>query len=294
MAQQPRIKELTVISGKGGTGKTSLTASFAALADHAVLTDCDVDAANLHLIIKHHTVHREPFISGFAATIDQKRCIGCGLCMSPCTFEAIVKKDEQYIIDQVRCEGCGLCVDICPADAIDFLPAECGMWMVSETDYGPMVHAHLHAAAENSGKLVTLVRKKARSLAEEQHRPLIITDGPPGIGCPVIASLTGTDAVLIVAEPSASAFHDIERVGRLAQSFEIPVFGCINKYDIDVHLSEKIEEFMVSHGYVFSGTVGYDTSIVDAQTKQTHPLEIVSKETRKRIQHIWETVWEHM
>ena len=232
------MKELVVISGKGGTGKTSITASFAVLADRPVIADCDVDASDLHLVLSPQIKECHEFRSGHEAVIRQDDCIGCGECLSHCRFKAVQVSGKpgqraQFFIDPVSCEGCGVCVRFCPEHAIDFPERLCGEWMISETRCGPMVHARLGTAAENSGKLVSTVRREAKRIAKENNSPLIITDGPPGIGCPVIASVTGASLVLAVTEPTVSGEHDLKRVLSLARHFSIPALVCVNKWDIN-------------------------------------------------------------
>ncbi|MGB7629601.1 MAG: ATP-binding protein, partial [Candidatus Deferrimicrobium sp.] len=225
------MKELVIISGKGGTGKTSLTASFVVLADRPVIADCDVDAADLHLVLSPRINERHEFRSGHEAVIRQDDCNGCGTCLADCRFDAVrmngkAAGNATFVIDPVACEGCGVCIRFCPEKAIDFPERPCGEWMISETRCGPMVHARLGVGAENSGKLVSTVRREARRIAEEEHRFLVIVDGPPGIGCPVIASVTGATHVLAVTEPTVSGEHDLERVLSLTRHFSIPAAVC--------------------------------------------------------------------
>lgn len=226
-----KMQELVVISGKGGTGKTSFLASFAVLAADAVIADCDVDAANLHLVLSPQIKKRVEFRSGHEAVIRTKDCQECGKCMELCRFNAVPKNGTKpaYRIDPLACEGCGVCVRFCPAQAIDFPERSCGEWFVSETRCGPLVHAKLGVASENSGKLVSTVRQQAKQLAEETGKNLVLADGPPGIGCPVIASITGATAVLIVTEPTLSGEHDLLRVFSLARHFDLPTYVCVNK-----------------------------------------------------------------
>jgi MinD superfamily P-loop ATPase len=287
------IQEWVVISGKGGTGKTSVTASFAALAaGRAVLADCDVDAADLHLVLTPEIIERHDFKSGREAVIRLNDCTGCGMCAELCRFDAprYVKRPfgkELYEIDPVGCEGCGVCVRFCPSKAIDFPERLCGEWMLSETHCGPMVHACLRAAAENSGKLVATVRREAHRVAEEQGKTLIITDGPPGIGCPVIASVTGAAKVLAVTEPTVSGEHDLERVLQLARHFEIPVSVCVNKWDINPGMAERIERKAESLGADCVGRVRYDKAVTAAQIQQKAVVEIESA-AGDDIRRVWE------
>ncbi|MFA7053749.1 MAG: ATP-binding protein [Kiritimatiellia bacterium] len=273
------IQECVIISGKGGTGKTSVTASFAALsAGRAVLADCDVDAADLHLVLTPKIVAKTDFRSGNEAVIRSEACTGCGTCAELCRFDAIhyVKRPfgkALYEVDPVACEGCGVCVRFCPAKAIDFPERLCGVWMLSETRCGPMVHARLGAAAENSGKLVATVRQEARRVAAERGLPLIITDGPPGIGCPVIASVTGADRVLVVTEPTVSGEHDLARVLQLARHFEVPTFVCVNKWDINPEMTERIEQAARKAGATVAGRIRYDRAVTVAQRAEQAVVE---------------------
>jgi len=264
------ITELVVISGKGGTGKTSITASFAALAaGRAVLADCDVDAADLHLVLTPEILERHDFVNGREAVIRADDCAGCGVCADLCRFDALRQvqcpSDKAiYEIDPVGCEGCGVCVRFCPSKAINFPDRLCGEWMLSETRCGPMVHACLYAAAENSGKLVATVRREARRIAEAKELSLIITDGPPGIGCPVIASLTGASKVLAVTEPTVSGVHDMERVMKLAAHFGVPAAVVVNKADLNAEQAGRIEAIALAHGSRVIGRIPFDRKVNDA------------------------------
>ena len=261
------MKELSVISGKGGTGKTSVMAAFSSLAESMVLCDADVDAADLHLIMEPAVVRGADFQSGNSAAINKDACTECGLCREMCRFDAI---SADYIVNPVDCEGCGVCVHFCPETAIDFPVNTCGEWFVSDTRFGPMVHARLGIAEENSGKLVTLVRQEARKLAEEKNLDLILTDGPPGVGCPVIASIGGASAVLIVTEPTVSGKHDMERVAQLAGHFKIPAMICVNKFDLNLELTRKIENYAKEKGLSCLGRIPFDPvftkAMIQAQT----------------------------
>ncbi len=272
------MKELVVISGKGGTGKTSITASFAILAKRPVVADCDVDAADLHLVLTPTLRERHVFMSGHQAIIMEEVCSNCGVCLPECRFDAIRPPAPKaghstYWIDATACEGCGVCLEICPMDVIDFPERRCGEWMISDTVCGPMVHARLGVAAENSGKLVSTVRQQARRLAEEGNHPIIIVDGPPGIGCPVIASITGASHVLIVTEPSVSGEHDMERVLDLTRHFGIPTSVCVNKWDINVGMTERIEELARQARARVVGRIRYDPSVSLAQLQEQAVVE---------------------
>jgi len=272
------MKELVVISGKGGTGKTSLAASFAVLAHRPVIADCDVDAADLHLVLSPRINERHEFRSGHEAVIRQEDCIGCGACLAHCRFNAVrmngkAAGEATFSIDPVSCEGCGVCVRFCPEKAIDFPERLCGEWMVSNTRCGPMVHARLGLAAENSGKLVSTVRREARRIAEEENHPLVIVDGPPGIGCPVIASVTGATLVLAVTEPTVSGEHDLERVLSLTRHFNIPAAVCVNKWDLNPEMTNRIEDKARQAGARVVGRIRYDRAVTLAQMRERAVVE---------------------
>jgi MinD superfamily P-loop ATPase len=285
------MKELVVISGKGGTGKTSLVASFAVLADRPVVADCDVDAADLHLVLSPRVKERHEFRSGHEAVICQEDCIGCNACLAHCRFGAVRMNGKSaggatFSIDPFSCEGCGVCVRFCPEKAIDFPERLCGEWMISETRCGPMVHARLGVAAENSGKLVSTVRREARRIAEEENHPLVIVDGPPGIGCPVIASVTGATLVLAVTEPTVSGEHDLERVLSLARHFNIPATVCVNKWDLNPEMTERIENKARQAGARVVGRIRYDRAVTLAQMQERAVVETKAP-CVEDIQHIW-------
>ncbi len=285
------MKELVIISGKGGTGKTSVTASFAALAKRPVICDCDVDAADLHLVLVPQIIEEHEFMSGHEAVIRQADCIACEICRDICRFDAVKTQqscegDLLFSIDSVSCEGCGVCVHFCPEKAIDFPERMCGKWFVSETRCGPMVHARLGVAAENSGKLVSTVRREARHLAEEENYKMVIVDGPPGIGCPVIASVTGATQVLVVTEPTVSGEHDLERVLALTRHFQIPAAICVNKWDINPDMTQRIEEKAQKTGALIAGRIRYDSAVTQAQIQQKAVVEIEAACAQDIIQ-IW-------
>ena len=282
------MKELVIISGKGGTGKTSITGSLAALAQNAVLADCDVDAADLHLILPPDIQEEHDFYSGHEAVIRPDDCTTCGLCNELCRFDAIQQKDEAFSIDPFACEGCGVCVQFCPANAIDFPDALCGKWFRSDTRHGPMVHARLNIAAENSGKLVATVRQQARQVAEDAGADWIIIDGPPGTGCPVIASISGVDAVLVVTEPTLSGEHDLLRVLQLTRHFKIPAFISVNKWDINPDMTARIEAAAEKAGATILERVPYDSSITTAQIQTKSIIELNDGPAATSVKTLWE------
>jgi len=286
------VKEIVVISGKGGTGKTSIVASFAALADRKVLADCDVDAADLHLVLNPTIERREEFSGGKKATIRADDCIACDRCIEECRFEAIsyAENSDTPRVNHISCEGCGVCVRVCPVEAVSFEPVVNGEWYVSSTNYGPMVHARLGIAEGNSGKLVTLIRREARSIAEKEGLNYIIVDGSPGIGCPVIASITGADLVLVVTEPTLSGRHDLLRVVDLASFFRIPALVCVNKWDLNPEITEQIEKEAEEHGVRAAGRIRYDRAITEAQIMKTSVVEYTGGAVSGDIKAVWQNV----
>ncbi len=283
------MKEITVISGKGGTGKTSLTGCFAALSSSSVFTDCDVDAANLSLIM--HPVRREThdFCASREAFIQKEKCNSCGLCRKLCRFKAI---SENFQVDPIACEGCGVCYHGCPEEAIIFKEVVSGQWFVSQTPYGSLVHARLGIAEENSGKLVTLVRNKASEIARAENKEYIITDGPPGIGCPVIASLAGARAALVVTEPTLSGVHDMERVLAVCRHFRVPALVCINRFDLDAANTSRIEEYCRVNEVSIAGKVPLDRAVTEAMIEGVPVVEYSDGEVSRCIKATWEKISE--
>lgn len=269
-----------------------MAASIAVLADRSVIADCDVDAADLHLVLSPRVIERNTFRSGREAVIRREVCSGCGVCADHCRFGAVLMQGDgeggtTFSIDPVSCEGCGVCVRFCPEQAIDFPERLCGEWMISDTRCGPMVHARLGVAAENSGKLVSTVRQEARRIAEEQNRPLVVIDGPPGIGCPVIASVTGATLVLVVTEPTVSGEHDLERVLSLARHFDIPTAVCVNKWDLNAVMTERIEEKARRAGARNVGRIRYDRAVTAAQIEARAVVE-TDAPCAADVRGIWE------
>ncbi|GMU24882.1 MAG: hypothetical protein AMXMBFR13_49530 [Phycisphaerae bacterium] len=291
------MKELVVISGKGGTGKTSIVASFAALARECVLADCDVDAADLHLVLRPEVLKREPFTGGQRARIKADHCVACGKCEELCRFDAIRfdgpgngRVPRTFRVDSAVCEGCGVCAWFCAEQAIELNPAVNGEWFVSDTRFGPMAHARLGVAEENSGKLVSTVRRTARGLAEERGIDLVLIDGSPGIGCPVIASVTGADLVLIVTEPTLSGLHDLERVAELVRHFEIPALVCINKWDLNPEVAASIQGRAGWHGLSIAGQVRYDRAVTEAQIHEQSVVEYAADGCAGDVRNVWNEV----
>jgi MinD superfamily P-loop ATPase len=279
-------KELVIISGKGGTGKTSIVSSFAALAKNKILVDCDVDAADLHLILKPKIQKTTKFFSGKKAKIEKEKCKKCGKCIEVCKFEAI---SNNFIIDEIKCEGCGTCFFQCPSNAVKFEQVKSGDWFESNTRFGKLIHAKLGIAEENSGKLVSEIRNYARLLAHREGQELIIVDGSPGIGCPVIASISGATLVVVVTEPTLSGLHDAKRVLELAKHFRAPACMCINKFDINLDMTRKIENFCKNENIEIVGKIPYNKDFTSAMIEEKTLIEFAPKgEVSKEIKLIWE------
>jgi MinD superfamily P-loop ATPase len=280
------MQEVVVLSGKGGTGKTSIVGSFAALAKSKVLVDCDVDAATLHLLLQPAIREKHEFWSGQVAVIDGKKCTQCGLCQEQCRFAAI----KDFNVDTISCEGCGFCSRICPTEAITMKENLAGHWFISNTRYGSLVHARLGIAQENSGKLVALVRQQARQMAEKSGANYIISDGPPGIGCPVISSLSGANLALLVTEPTLSGIHDLERVLGVCQHFGVPALVCINKYDINEDNTHQIERYCLSQGVEVAARIPFDNTVTKAMVAGLPVVEYSRNGVSHQIEALWELV----
>ncbi|EKE03634.1 MAG: cobyrinic acid ac-diamide synthase [uncultured bacterium] len=282
------MKELVVISGKGGTGKTSIVAAFSTLAENKIMVDCDVDAADLHLILNPEIELKTEFYSGKSAQIKPEFCTQCGKCVEICRFNAV---SSDFVIDEIKCEGCGVCYNFCPHHAIKFETKQSGEWYESNTRFGKLIHAKLGAAEENSGKLVTAIRNHARLVASRNKNNLILVDGSPGIGCPVIASISGANMVVIVTEPTLSGIHDLERVYKLTQHFRVPASVCINKYDINSELTLQIEKLCQENKIELLGKVPYSNDFTNAQIKGLSIIEYTDNEITQAIKSIWENIY---
>jgi len=280
------MKELVILSGKGGTGKTSIVGSFAAIAQNKVLADCDVDAADLHLLLSPSVREENEFWSGQVAIIDEEKCTQCGLCQDLCRFRAI----KNFKVDAISCEGCGFCSHICPVEAIVMKENMAGQWFVSDTKYGPLVHARLGIAQENSGKLVAVVRQQATQIAEKHGLDYIISDGPPGIGCPVISSLSGANTALLVTEPTLSGIHDLERVLGMCHHFGVQALVCINKYDINEDNTHQIEGYCLGQGVEVAARIPFDNIVTEAMIHGLPVVEYSRNGVSRQIESLWEIV----
>jgi len=285
------MKQLVVISGKGGTGKTSITAALAGFGPKKVLADCDVDAADLHLILHPKKIESVDFYSGQLAAIDPEQCTQCGICADSCRFDAI---SHDFEIIKEHCEGCGVCEFVCPQKAASMHERKCGYQYVSETRFGTMVHAELGVGEENSGKLVTSVRRRAKDIAEQQSAKLVIVDGSPGVGCPVIASLADVDACLLVAEPTVSAVHDVKRVHQLTTHFKIPCVAIINKCGVNPELEKELKNYCEASEVPVLGSLNYDTAFTQAQIHGQTVAEYAPTGIGEDIAIIWERLAEYL
>ena len=279
------MKQLTILSGKGGTGKTTLTASFAALAKNAIVADCDVDAPDLHMLLHPEIVETQKFTGSKLAVIDSAKCLDWGMCREKCRFDAIT---EQFKVDPISCEGCGVCTIVCPSKAITLIEHESGQAYISKTKYGFMAHALLNPSEGNSGKLVTLVRQNAKKLAKQENSSLIIVDGPPGIGCPVIASVAGVDAGFVVTEPTMSGIHDLKRALQLLQHFKVTPLVCVNMYDINMENTDKILSFCRENNIEVAGKVPFSPKVTEAMVNGKTIVEYTPEsKVAKEIGDIW-------
>lgn len=264
------MKQLVILSGKGGTGKTSVTAAFAHLASQGpfaaqvLLADADVDAANLELVLKPSRLDTQPFRGGQVAVIDEDICVQCGDCESVCRFDAIVELDGRLVVDPIACDGCAACVYQCPTDSIVMREQIVGECALSDSRYGPLQHADLYPGQENSGKLVTLVRQRARQQAIDEQRQLVLIDGPPGIGCPVISAVSGVDLALLVTEPTVAGIQDLHRALQTVAHFGVPALVCINKADVYPHGAQEIEADCRARGIAVVGQIPFDLTVVSA------------------------------
>jgi len=282
------LREIVIVSGKGGTGKTSLTAAFASLASKSLLCDADVDAADLHLLMAPKVKKTYQFFGGSIAEIRQIDCVKCDRCIEVCKFDAI---SAEHVVDSISCEGCGVCVDLCPEQAIDFPVQQCGEWFISDTRFGPMVHARLGIAEENSGKLVSLVRQESKKLALHNSLELILTDGPPGIGCPVIAAIGGATVLVIIVEPTVSGLHDMKRVAELAAHFKVPGMVCVNKFDLNLDMTQKIEQYAQDRNMQLLGRIPFDPVFTWAMIEGKNVLEQApDSQVAGAIRKIWQQI----
>lgn len=286
------MKQLVILSGKGGTGKTSVAAGFAhlAAATHTlVLADADVDAANLELVLAPEEEEVHDFTGGKVANINPELCIGCGQCHTACRFDAVLETPT-YHVDAVACEGCAACYYRCPSEAIEMQIQRAGVWTVSRCSYGPLYHAHLFAGQENSGKLVTLVKQMARLRANDDKAELLLVDGPPGIGCPVIAALSGMDLALIVTEPTLSGIHDLERILGVAEHFQVPSAVLLNKADLSPQQAQRISTYCAAHDIPLIGSIPYDPGVTQAMvrgvpmTTTETPAAVALRQAWKQLQ----------
>jgi len=285
------MKELTIISGKGGTGKTTVTAAFATLAENKVLADCDVDAADLHLILTPEELSVHDFVGGRAPRMNKDKCTECGECLRLCRYGAIdFSQESGHTINEFACDCCALCAWACPEKAISMVDTVNGRWFISATRTGKMVHARLGIGEDNSGKLVSLVRRQAKLQAEKDELQLLINDGPPGIGCPVTAAITGVDLVLIVTEPTLSGIHDMERVHGLCNHFDIPALVCVNRYDLNLINTQKIREYCSEHNLELVGEIPLDPIVNKAQVARLSVVEYDCGRISQIVREMWEKV----
>ena len=279
------MKQITILSGKGGTGKTTITAAFAVLAEKAVVADCDVDAPDLHMLLHPEILETREFRGSKIAVIDETKCVKCGVCKEKCRFDAIT---QNFTVDPFSCEGCGVCTLVCPVNAVTLTERISGYAYISKIKYGFMAHALLNPGESNSGKLVTMVRQNAKLLAEKERNNLIIIDGPPGIGCPVIASVTGVDAGLVVTEPTMSGIHDLERALGLLRHFNVRPLVCVNMYDVNEENTNKISRFCEENGVEVVGSIPFNPVVTEAMVNGKAIMEYSPEcDVAKEIKAIW-------
>jgi len=280
------LKQITILSGKGGTGKTTITAAFAVLAREAVVADCDVDAPDLHMLLHPEILETREFRGSKMAVINESKCIKCGICREKCRFDAIT---QDLTVDPFSCEGCGVCAIVCPVNAVTLTERISGYAYISKIKYGFMAHALLNPGESNSGKLVTVVRQNAKLLAEREKAGLVIIDGPPGIGCPVIASVTGVDAGLVVTEPTMSGIHDLERAIQLLRHFNVRPFVCVNMYDINEDNTNKISRFCKENSVEVIGKIPFNPVVTEAMVNGKSVMEYSPKcDVAKDIATMWD------
>jgi MinD superfamily P-loop ATPase len=284
------VKRIVILSGKGGTGKTTVAAALVHLAAQQasiVLADADVDAANLELVMSPDLEEEGTFTGGGVAAIDPELCVACGRCHDVCRFEAVSAANGAFVVDELSCEGCGACIHVCPVDAIHLEERLDGRWFQSTTRCGPLFHAHLLAGRENSGKLVTLVKTRAYELALRDKVDYLIVDGPPGTGCPVIAAVSGMDLALLVTEPTLSGAHDLERIVSVAQHFGVPALACINKWDLNPTLTEKVAAWCMEQQVPVIGRIPFDQVVTEAMV---HGLPVTAYRGGT-VSHAMTTLW---
>lgn len=284
------MRQIAILSGKGGTGKTTVAAALAHLASQEasiVLADADVDAANLELVLSPQILEESEFTGGGVAVIDAELCTACDACAEVCRFEAIIAGDETYAVDEIGCEGCAACIYVCPVEAVELQERMDGRWLRSQARYGPLFHAHLFAARENSGKLVTLVKSRARLAAMEENADYLLVDGPPGIGCPVIAAISGADLTLLVTEPTVAGAHDLERIVGMARHFGIQAVVCINKYDLNPAKTEEIASWCAERDVPVVGRIPFDQAVTRAMVQGKPITEHSDGPVAEELRRIW-------
>lgn len=294
--KQNAPQEIVVLSGKGGAGKTSITAAFAHLAaaqHNTIICDLDVDTPDLHILLTPNSRENHPFISGHEASINANSCTGCNQCAQVCRFDAITERESGPYVNPIRCEGCKVCVTLCPEQAIDFEEKQCGSWRISDTRFGDMVHAQLFPGEENSGRLVTLLKNEARALAQNLGSEMILCDGAPGIGCPVISSLSGADLAVLVTEPTLSGRHDLQRVAELCLHFNIPTVVIINKFDLNPKECEAIEQFCQQHGCEVIARLPHDLGVTRAMAQRLAVTEATPTSINKPLRSAWAAIQQY-